>query len=264
MAEAAQDLRGHNQPPESTPDQAEIIRARLEEENGPLLKRRDELLEAFERAPATVEDDDAARKVTDFVKQLTACAKDADSRRVAAKEPYLSGGRAVDGFFTPIKDAVGKAKASLESRLTDYQRKKAAEERRRREEEERKAREEAEARAREAEERAKAAETEGDLEAAIDAEDAAKQADADAVKASKEAGVKAADLHKDRGDLGAVASLRTFWDFEITDARVIDLEALRPHIPLGAIEQGVRSFVKAGGRELRGARIFENTKSVVR
>ena len=38
----------------------------------------------------------------------------------------------------------------------------------------------------------------------------------------------------------------------------------RPHIPRDAIDKAVRAYVKAGGRELVGARIFENTKSVVR
>ena len=44
----------------------------------------------------------------------------------------------------------------------------------------------------------------------------------------------------------------------------IDLESLRTHLSQDAIEKAIRSFIKSGGRELKGVTIFENQKTVVR
>ena len=86
-----------------------------------------------------------------------------------------------------------------------------------------------------------------------------------AKRAAEAAAATAADRSRARGDHGGVSSLTTFWDFTITDLDALPLDAvLRPHIPRDAIDKAVRAYVKAGGRELDGARIFENTKSVVR
>ena len=52
--------------------------------------------------------------------------------------------------------------------------------------------------------------------------------------------------------------------FDEIDRASLDLEALRVHIPADGLETAVRSFLKAGGRELRGTRIFETTVATVR
>lgn len=252
-------LLGDNKPPSEHP-----LRERLERTHGELLARKDELLAAASRAPTEIEDDETAGKVTDFIKQLAAATKNANAARVAEKEPYLEGGRQVDGFFKAITDPLEKTKKAIERVLTAYQRKKADEERRRREEEERRAREAAERKRREAEEAAAKLASDEDLDNAISAEEAAKQAAADAAAAQKSADAKAAELSRNRGDYGGVASLRTFWDFRDLDRASLDLEALRNHLPMDGLEKAVRSFIKAGGRELRGVEIFENTTTVVR
>ena len=54
------------------------------------------------------------------------------------------------------------------------------------------------------------------------------------------------------------------WVFDEIDRASLDLEALRFHIPADGLEKAVRSFIKAGGRELRGTRIFETTAATVR
>lgn len=259
MTDAAVADLGHNKPPAD----ADPLRERLREDHSALCSRTDELLQAAERAPETVDADNAG-KVGDFIKQLTGHMKALDATRVSEKEPYLAGGRNVDGFFNPMKEMLAKAKAVIEARLTAFERVKAAEERRRREEEARRQREEEERLRREAEERAKTLETEADLDGAIAAEEAAKQAEADRVRAEQEAAAKAAELSRTRGDYGSVSSLRTFWDFEVLDIHKVQLETLRPHLPISAVEQAIRSYVKAGGRDLVGVRIFENTKAVVR
>lgn len=258
----AEDLRGHNAPP---PDllTGEALRSKLLDEHDALLRRRDELLAAEARIPA-IDSEDAARKVSDYIKQITAAAKAADTARVGVKEPYLEGGRGVDGFFKAITDPLATVKRNVETKLTAYLRAKEAEERRRREQIEREAREQAEAARRAAEAAEKAARDSATLETAIAAEDARKVAEADLVKAEKSAEVKPAELSRVRGEYGAVSSLRTSWVFDEIDRATLDLEALRQHLPSDGLEKAVRSFIKAGGRELRGTRIFETTDAVVR
>ncbi len=278
MTDAALDVRGlgDNRPPvrEVLAERNEDLRAWLEEEGTDLTERRDELLAATERAPTEIADEEWCHKVEDLIKMIATCAKTAEARRVADKEPVLQAGRLIDGFYKsvgewPFKSSpLAKADKTLRGPLNVYLRKKADAERRAREEAERKAREEAERAAREVAARVKALKDEKDLEAAIAAEETAKQAAADALKAQKAAEVNAAELSRTRSDHGAVASLRTFWDFKTEgDAAFragLDLEALRSHLSMDALEKAVKSFIRAGGRELCGVVIFENTSTVVR
>ena len=255
-------LLGDNMPP---PDLlvGEALHEKLRDENQDLLKRRDELLAAAARVPA-IDDEDIARKVTDFVKQLGALVKASEAKRTDAKEPYLEGGRSVDGFFKAITDPVDKAKKAVEKKLTEYAREKAEQERRDRLEQERLAREAAELARREAEEKAKTAADAASLDDAIEAESKAESAQADLVKAAAAADAKAAELSRTRGEYGAVSSLRTQWVFGDIDRASLDLEALRPYLPLVGIETAIRAFIKAGGRELKGTSIYETTNVVVR
>lgn len=250
---------GHNLPPID----AAIISDALRIEHEELVRRRDELLSAGSRVPP-IDDEDTARKVTDFIRQITAASKTADAARVGAKEPFLEAGRSVDGFFKSIIDPLSDMKKTIERRLTDYLREKELRARREREEQERQAREAAEAARREAEAKAKALQDERDLSAAIEAEKAAETAQADLVKAEQAAEVKPAELSRTRGEYGAVSSLRTAWVFDEIDRATLDLEALRQHLPHDGLERAVRSFIKAGGRELAGTRIYETTSAVVR
>lgn len=242
----------------------EIIREYLADTNMNLIARRDELVAAAARIPDAIEDEGTARNVSDFLRQCTACAKAADAARVGAKEPYLEGGRAVDGFFKQISDPLEKVKRTTEARLTLYLRAKADRERREREERERLAREEETRRRREAEEAERKLRDEQSLKVAMEAEERRKQAEADRIQAEKDAQAKAADLSRTRGEYGAVSSLRTTWTFSDLDRDELDLEALRSHLPVDSLERAVRSFIKAGGRELRGVNIFETTNATVR
>ena len=253
-------VMGDNNPP----DEATLLRADLESRSEALLKRRDELVAAFARVPAEVADDVTAGRAADFIKQIAAASKNAESTRIAEKEPHLAASRVVDGFFKAITDPLAEIKKKVEARLTAYQRKKADDERRRREEEARLAREAAELASREAAQRANAVNTETDLALAIDAEETAARAANDAALAKADADAKPAELSRTRSDFGSVASLRTTWTFDGLDRSKIDLEALRQHIPEEALEKAVRAFIKAGGRELAGVRIFEHQSTVVR
>lgn len=261
MNELAVD-RLHNRPP---PDllTGEVLRERLTDYHGALIDRRDQLLAAAARIP-DVTDDDLARRVSDFIKQIMAASKAAEGARIAEKEPYLAGTRTVDGFFKAISDPLDLVKRGVEKKLTLYLREKAEQERRERIERERLAREEEDRRRREAAEAERRLADERSLQTAIEAQKRAEQAAADTVQAEKESAAKAADMSRIRGEYGAVSSLRTTWTFSDLSRSELDLDALRSHLPMDGLERAVRSFIKAGGRELRGVEIFETTDAVVR
>ena len=243
---------------------ADTMREYLGEEIAALTARKAELLASVGRAPATIGDENTAGKIADLVKLIAACIKNAEADRVARKEPFLEGGRVIDGVFRGITEPLLRAKTDVERRLTLWQREKAEAERRRREEVARQEREEAERQRLAAEQAERKARTEADIDQAISADALAQQRKADAIAAQRAAEAKPAELSRERSDYGAVASLRRFWDFTDLDRETVDLEALRSHLPLDAIEKAIRSYVRAGGRELRGARIFENTATSVR
>lgn len=252
---------GHNRGPLlATPDE---MREDLAHDHSKLIARRDELIEASGRIP-DIDNEDIARRAGDFVKQLMAAMKAAEAARVGAKEPYLEASRAVDGFFRALWDPLDKVKRDVERRLTTFLRVKADAERREREERERQARAAEAERRREADEAAARMQSQRDLDEAVAADERAKQAEADRVKSTKEAEAKAAEMSRTRGEYGSVSSLRTTWTFSDLDRGTLDLEALRPHLPQDGLERAVRSFVKAGGRELTGAHIFETTNATVR
>lgn len=254
--------RLHNNPPADLLV-GDSLRDKLRDENYELIQRRDQLLDAATRIP-TIDNDDVAGKVSDYIKQLTALVKASETNRTGAKEPYLEGGRNVDGFFKAITDPVDKVKNDVQRKLTAYLREKEEAERRARIEQERLAREAAEKAAKEAAEKAKQAADAASLEAAIEAEKQAETAAADLAKASQAADVKPAELSRTRGEYGSMSSLRTEWVFDDLDRQQLDLEALRPYLPTDALEKAVRAFIKAGGRQLRGVAIYETTKAVVR
>lgn len=248
--------RDHNNPPP--------LSELLDEETLELRSRRDELLGSVARVPAAIEDEDTNKRAADLVRMITACRKKAETNRVDRKEPFLASERIVDAAFKKITDPLDLAKKQVEQRMTAFQRAKADAERRAREAEARRQWEESERQRQEAAAAAAALQTEEDLDAAIAAEDRAKQQAADAERARKEALAKPAELSRSRGDFGAVASLHTFWSFADLDRDTIDLEALRQHLPIDALEKAVRSLIKAGGRELRGCTIFEDHQTRVR
>jgi flagellar biosynthesis GTPase FlhF len=253
---------GSNHPPGDLLT-GDSLREKLTDLNLALISRRDELLAAADRVP-DIADEDTAAKVSDFIKQLMALHKASEAARVGAKEPYLEGGRGVDGFFRAITDPVAAVKTKIERKLTTYLRDKADRERREREEQARLAREEEARRRAEADAAAQKMRDEQSLAAAVEAEKQAKVAEADTTKAEKEAAAKPAELSRTRGEYGAVSSLRTSWTFRDLDRAMLDLEMLRHHIPADGLDKAVRSFIRAGGRTLVGVTIYETTDAVVR
>ena len=349
------------------PDPHDAMRAKFDDDYREIRFRKDDLLAACDRVPATIDDADTARRVTDTIRMLNECAKNAEAFRVSEKEPHLAATRAVDGWFKRITEPIGKAKAELTRRLTAWQtaeadrvrRERLAEEARLRDIE-KKRREAAEKAEREAEAAAKrqadaderAAQAERDAEAAErrkadaeaaaetarqeaadlaaqarldadaaeqdaadkeaadaeekladaerkrrDADDAAMKAERDRLAAEQDktdagaehalseavaadteheqavaetavaavaAKAKPAKLTASRGDLGGHASLRTRTICTGVDPDKLDLETLRPHFKIDALEYAVRRFIENGGRKLDGATIQAVSKSVTR
>jgi hypothetical protein len=267
----------------------EGLSAWLSAEIEPLTKRRDDLLGSAARCPAVIADAETAKRGADLVKAFATLIKNAEAEHASRKAPFLTAGRVVDNVVkAAIVDESVRTKANVEGRLTAYQRKVEADERRAREAEAQRQREEAARLAREAAEKlaaAEAAEAAAAKEAealpllagvvantnvdptplaeAVIADEAARQGAADAEIARRRAAAPPAELSRQRTDLGAVASLRTHWDFRDLNRDQLDLEKLRPHLPQAALEQAVRSFIRAGGRRLRGCDIYENSKTQV-
>lgn len=248
---------GHNNPPTDV----EILQANLAEKYQEIRANTRDLCSQANAAVPKIQDEDQAGIITDLIKEITKCDKALDSHRTHEKEFYLASGRAVDGFFNKGRDLLGAAKKNLSDRLTAWQNQKAAEERARRAEAERIAAEAlaaAQAAALALEKAGQTTEATAQLEQAVVAEQVA-------YKAQVAAEAKPAHMTRAYGSsTGAVASLRTVWVGELVDRAALDLEALRTHFTEEAIQKAINSFVKTGTKELRGARIFEKSESVVR
>lgn len=257
---------GGNNPP----DPIALLQEKLQETHTDLIDRAGQLAGMADRLPDACEDVDTAQRLADAIKSCAAFQKNSEAARVAAKEPYLAAERAVDGWFKKVAEPVNKVKATMTTLLTTYQRKVEAEERRKREEaaaeaerirkEEERARRAAEAAAREAQRKAQEAErlaAEAKDKAAKDAAaKAAAEAAAAAAKAAEQtaaaaaaqveaqatreaAAEKPAELTRTRTDLGAVASLRRTWGYE-----VVNIEDV-PRMFLVVDDAAVKAFIKA-------------------
>ena len=248
--------QGHNNPP----SEMELLPERLLNKNAIILIHADDLVQASFRIPARIDDKETAGKAGDYIKQLTGCIKKLEAERVSEKEPFLSMGRAVDGFFKVYTESLSAAKARAEKPLSDYLRRVADEERRARQAE-------ADRLRKEAEEQAAAAQVfeSAKMQPIADkAMDEAVNTEMRAANMAKAAEAKPAHLAQSRGASGSLSSLRTRWVGEIIDRDALDLEKLRQHIPLEALQKAVNSLVAAGGRELAGATIYEKSEAVVR
>lgn len=93
--------------------------------------------------------------------------------------------------------------------------------------------------------------------------DEAVRTDKAALKLERTANGSVADLSRTRGD-ASMASLSEYWIGEVENRASLDLETLREHLPMDALSSAVQSFVNAGGRQLRGAIITQEIRSVVR
>lgn len=140
---------GHN-----SGSQEDQIRDNIRERHPHLEPRASELLKTAQAVPAEISEE-IAGKVADFIKSISAHIKAIDGARSLEKEPYIKGGRIVDGLFKKMAEPLETAKKELEKRLGIVLRAKEERERREAAEKARREREEAEERKRVADELAR-------------------------------------------------------------------------------------------------------------
>lgn len=259
---------GHNQPPpqplgEELADETLALRARADD------------LAAAARERAVVASDADAEAATLLLAQLRQCRDAIDDARVRRKAPFLTAGRAVDAFFGDLTGSVVTAAAELLSRVDAWRRAKeaAAEAERRR------------LAAEAAEERRKAAVAENARQAAeakaraatdAAARETARRQAAEAVWREREAADKAALLEARAVEAeapvvissgyGPKASARITRRVEITDLSLALRHCLKinRHRIQEAVEAIYQAQVRAGIRELPGAKIEVTTQTIVR
>ena len=248
---------GHNLPPSDV----DILQERLRGAHADLLNHANELCdEALVAKNVEINDDAGAGPISDLIKLITGTRKNLESARVSEKEPFLAHGRAVDGFFKLTIDKLDNAMRTAKAPLDEWLRKKAAAERRARDEEARRLREQQET-------ERKAAlllQQTNQKEAAATLVDQSAITGQQAAKAEVLAEARPAHLSQTRSAGGAMAQLRTRWVGELLDQKTIDLEKLRHHINPDHLQAALNSYVRAGGRELMGAKIHEVSEAVVR
>lgn len=240
----------------------ETVRSEMSTKHSAVLQSARDIIEKTKTMPSRIEDGDdvEAGKMADLIKEINGVAKNIEAIRVKEKEPYLAMGRAVDGYFKLPLDAMQKAKIMAQKPLDDFAKRKAEEARRR-------AREEADRQRAEsirlAEEAAKLEKANLPQQAAATLTEAVIH-EAHADKAQQQATAKPSQVTQTRSEMGSLSSLRTRWIGEIVDRDNLDLEQLRHHIHSEALQRALNSFVMAGGRNLRGASIYEKSEVVVR
>lgn len=245
---------GHNNPP----DESALIQERLDERTRELRARAASLLDAETRLPE-ISDDGVAGKVGDMIRLITAACQTAELDRKREKEPHLAAARTVDGYYKQISEPLADLKTRVSRRLTAYLTAKAERERQAREAEAKRLREEAEKQA------AAAAQVEAAAPAAAAiVMEQALATEVQAAQASRAAAAKPAELSRTRGEVGSVASLKSRWIGEVSDRAALDLEALRPYLPVAALQTALNGAIKAGVRDVRGCRIFQEQTAAVR
>ena len=210
----------HNVPP----DDATILRERLERETSVIDARIGELVEAAGRVP-DITDADIATKVATLAGQVNTCLKDIEKARKDAKSPFDAQGKVVQAFYLKRNDRLAKAKTYITPKQTAWEQSLAA------------------ARRKELEEaQKKAAEAETPEEAA------------EAIEQVREVKHSA----KTRDDYGQTTSLRTHWKHEIVDLAQV------PRAYLMLDTSAVTKAVRAGVRDIKGIRIFSEQQAVTR
>lgn len=242
---------GGNNPPEIT------LADQLREKHAPALAKLDTLAERANKAPKEITSDEDVAALSDIAADARDERKTLDAIRTAEKDPFLKGGREVDGFFRDPIERATRIETVLTQRVTDYrreQKRKADEARAKHEREEREAAEEAR---RQAEKAMKSGRTEDAMAALEDAQH------------SEETAQTIAEAEPIKPELvrtaaGVTAGTKTEWKFEIVDFEAIPLNTLRHLIKRDAIDAALRQFVKNGNREIAGVRIFEDIKADIR
>lgn len=245
----------------NAPEDANPLEDRLRETHAELFAKLVNLEERASGAPATINDEDTAKAVTDLASELSKLDKAFDAVRVKEKEPYLDGSRTVDSVLGSPSKTLKDRKTTLMSRVNAHHNRVAEEQRRRAKEEADRQREEAE-KARQAAEAARAAEShqEADqLERQAAKTDAV--ADAQAAKAIRGGG---AITRTDSGARSFQTKVRTF---KITDpvAFRASFGPMAPYLDKDAVAAALGRAARADPwPTIPGVAFSEETQSRVR
>lgn len=250
---------GHNMPPSDL----EILKSKLAENNEKALKRAQALIDAADRVPANIGDQDTSDKITDLEKQITVCIKALGEGHEKEKRPYLELGRIVDGFFKDPISTLEAAKKRVKAIQTKFLVDQTEKERKRRAEIAAKEKAERDAKLAEAaklEEQGQKSKADAVLERAV-------QHDDDAAFFEGAAEQRGVTVAASVGEMtGSKTSLRYTWTGEITSRDDLDLEALRPYLKIEDLQKALNAFVKAnkGTRQIKGAKIWEKPEATTR
>jgi hypothetical protein len=240
---------GHNRPPQ--PLDATLLLDWIEPDLEALRSRRAALLEAVERfkdGHVPIRDDDEQGNAAEFVRQLRAFVMACETLRREVGAPYLDCTSTLNSAFKRLEAPIITGREAVDEALTQYARLRAAEERERRE-----------AAALAKREAAALAERQARQSGAGDpAWDRAVDTAARSEKADRAASAGTAELSRVRGDMGATASLRERWDYEVTDPDAV------PRLYLQINPMAIRAAITGGAREIAGLRIFDASKVAVR
>jgi hypothetical protein len=207
--------------------------------------------------PNVAEDEEDLALITAAATKIIKQTKVNEEKRKDEKRPYLDAEEVLDDFFKHGLNArLQVIKSGLEQVSTAYQKKKAQREQAARD----KAAAEAAARAEAAQKTVVQAVQSGDVGATTAAVTQANSLTAFANRAMAAAAAPTSSMATVKTDTGS-ASLVDNWTFEDVDMNTIDLEALRPFLAQASVEQALRAFIKSGRRQIRGAVIFNDSKS---
>ena len=244
---------GHNNPPSD----AEILAEKLSNDNAELLQKAKDIVESGNRIPETL-DEVSAEKVAILKKTIQTVNKKLEDARTTAKEPFLAQGKVVDTFFKAYMGSLNQVALKAQKPLDAFVKEKHRLEQLRQTELEAQRQKEAESLMSVAVEVSKV-----DVGAGEVAFEDALAAELDSKKHEKASQAKVG-LVAVRSDIGVTAALRTTIHSEITNIADLDLETLRFLIPVAALQTALNGYVRGGGRELKGARIWEEQTTVVK
>jgi hypothetical protein len=201
-----------------------------------------------------------------LVKDAKALFKKIETARKEMKQPFLDGGKLVDGHYGDLTERLDRIATTFQKAADAFTAQQVEQERQRRLAEAERIRQE-EAAAREL------AEAANEAGKAPMAETMGAMADAAAYEArqiEREATGSAADLVRSVTSDGVLTSAKTQWDYAILDFAAVDLDVLRPYLKRDAIEAAIRMAIRQGvrpidGRQpIRGVQIFQDVKAVIR
>lgn len=214
---------GRNTPPPPAPLTPAEIRAFLDFQMEQLLARRADILAILadmREAYPTIDDDDALGIVAENMRMAHALTRSAEDRRKGEKEPFLSGGRAVDAWFKRFQEPLDTACQPVQAAMNAYGTRIEAERRAQAVEAQRLAEQAAAQAAAEAADLLARATPPVEQELNQKFDRAAEAAQA-AELAGEQANARPAAFTRTVGDYGAVTSMRSSWAWEVENIDLV-------------------------------------------